>query len=68
METRTYTETEINESIRDYATQHEVELDAVLVDRHTGEYAQGPDVVGYRLSLDVDGVSRGCDETFGDWS
>ncbi len=24
-------------------------------------------VVGFRLSLDVDGRSRGCDETYGEW-
>lgn len=59
----TYTDREIDRAIVDYAIHHDVETDAVVIDVRE----EGGAVVGFRLSLDVGGRSRGCDETFGEW-
>lgn len=61
--TTIYTEAEINEAVVAYAIHHEVEADAVLIDCTTADGG----IVGFRLSLDTDGRSRGCDEVFGQW-
>lgn len=53
----------IDSYVEAYAAHHEVGPSDVLVDRNY----RGDEVVGIRLSLDVDGYSRGCDETFGEW-
>lgn len=58
-----YTEAEIEQAVADYATHHGVETDAVDVCRRYEDDC----VIGFRLSLDVDGASRGCDERFGAW-
>ena len=60
---KTYTKMDLDAAIVDYAVRHEVETDDVLIDRN---YYDGL-VIGFRLSLDVDGRSRGGDETFGNW-
>lgn len=60
---KTCTEAEINEAVVDYAIHHEVETGAVDVSR---SYTDGA-LTGFRLSLDADGRSRGCDETFGEF-
>ncbi len=52
------------QAIRDYCVRHEVRPDFVLIDR---QYDADGEVIGFRLSLDLDGRSRGCDETFGTW-
>ena len=58
---KVYTEKEISGFVADYATHHEVETDKVEVLRvYVGE-----GIVGFRLSLDTDGKSHGCDEKYG---
>ena len=57
-------EADITQAVADYCDFHGVEADAVLIDRREMD---GIGVVGFRLSLDIDGRSRGCDETFGAW-
>jgi hypothetical protein len=59
--TTTYAEDEIRSYVLSYADHHGVGPDAVDVTR---QYDGGA-VTGFRLSLDVDGRSRGCDEKFG---
>jgi hypothetical protein len=59
--TTTYTEDVIRSYVLSYAEYHGVEPDAVDVAREM----DGKTVTGFRLSLDVDGRSRGCDEKFG---
>ena len=57
------TESEITQAVADYADLHLVEESAVDVSRN---YCDG-ETVGIRLSLDVDGASKGCDERYGEW-
>lgn len=64
----TYSEGEIARYVNDYADHHDVEPDAVIIDRRFADGGKdGLAVIGFRLSLDVDGRSRGCDERFGAW-
>jgi hypothetical protein len=53
----------IDQAILDYAIHHGVETDAVFVLRN---FREGR-LVGFLLSLDRNGHSRGCDEKFGQW-
>ncbi len=55
---------EITTAKADYAAHHGTTEDAVIVD-----LMHDPDgrTIGFRLSLDVGGRSRGCDEYFGAW-
>lgn len=62
--TRIYAEKDIMEAVHDYAVHHEVETDEVSVTRNHDNDGR---IIGFRLSLDVDGRSRGCDEKFGAW-
>ncbi|MCA1684749.1 MAG: hypothetical protein LC745_01935 [Planctomycetia bacterium] len=54
---------EIDELVASYADHHGVTIEEVDVSRNYS----GDDVIGVRLSLDVDGVSRGDDERYGEW-
>lgn len=63
MTTTIYTDEQIQQAVTDYAIHHEVEADAVLVER---SYTDGR-LTGFRLSLDADGKSRGCDERYGEF-
>jgi hypothetical protein len=58
-----YTQSDIDALVAAYAAHHDVEPSAVDVSRNTSDNT----VIGVRLSLDIDGRSRGCDETFGEW-
>lgn len=58
----TYTEEQIASHVSDYATHHEVATDAVVISRRF----VGDEVVGFVLSLDDVGHSRGRDEKFGE--
>lgn len=50
----------IDAAVTLYAEFHDVSTDEVDVSTNTR--GDGDRIIGYRLSLDVDGVSRGCDE------
>ncbi len=53
----------IRQTVHDYAYRWEVDTDEVDVSINLS----GNDIVGFRLSLDSAGRSRGCDESFGTW-
>lgn len=58
-----YTKAEIDDAVEVYAIAYEVEKDGVDV---TLAYDEDGAVIGFRLSLDVDGRSHGCDEWIGE--
>jgi hypothetical protein len=58
-----FSENEIAEHLKIYASFHEVDESAVVVSRNY----LGDDVIGFRLSLDADDSQRGADETYGEW-
>lgn len=64
-----YTEAEIQGATEAYAEFHAETIEetglSVVVDRN---YEGGTEnVIGFRLSLDSDNHSHGCDETYGEW-
>lgn len=59
-----YTESEIQQHVADYADHYNVANVAVDVCRN---YDGDGQVIGFRLSLDFGGCSRGCDEMYGEW-
>ena len=66
---KTYTEAEIAEAVENYEDYYAEQIETkglkVVVDRN---YEGGTEnVIGFRLSLDSDNRSHGCDETFGEW-
>jgi hypothetical protein len=63
MTTKYYTEAEIAEAVQLYAEFHG--LDPTAVDVARNYEGDGPNVIGFRLSRDVDGAQRGDDETYG---
>lgn len=52
---------QVDQAINDYCDRHGLDSDAVLVDY---ERDGSGEVVRFRLSRDIDGRSRGCDEWF----
>ncbi len=70
MAEREITAEEIAQALGDYCDHHDVQPEDVIVDmmvRTGGPHGDRPVTVGFRLSLDVDGRSKGCDERFGAW-
>lgn len=58
-----YTKAEIDDVVEVYAIAYGVETDGVDA---TLNYDEDENVIGFRLSLDVDGRSHGCDEWIGE--
>lgn len=61
---KAYTDREMMSAILDYADRNGVDKDHVVLSRL---YDVDGYVIGFRLSLDFDGRSKGCDEVFGEW-
>jgi hypothetical protein len=66
---KTFSDSEIQKAVEDYRDFHasKIQLEGLTVEVSRNYLGDTEGVIGFRLSLDSDGHSHGCDETYGIW-